>query len=77
MQSQQTIIAQLAQKIVDIKAQLGELIETMGALQQERGFEEFVYNESCPICFSHSYLMTEYYHAHEFLEFVQKYVYAT
>ena len=40
-------------------------------------FEEFVYNESCHICFSHSHFVTECYHAHEFLQFVQKYVYAT
>ena len=40
-------------------------------------FEEFVYNKPCPICFGHSYLVTKCYRAHEFLEFVQKYIYAT
>ncbi|GFS42092.1 hypothetical protein Acr_00g0078060 [Actinidia rufa] len=40
-------------------------------------FEESIYNEPCPICFSHSHLVTECYRAHEFLEFIQKYVYAT
>ena len=40
-------------------------------------FEEFVYNEPCPICFSHSHLVTECYRAHEFPEFVQNYVYAS
>ncbi|XP_057506232.1 uncharacterized protein LOC130789481 [Actinidia eriantha] len=39
--------------------------------------EEFVYNEPCPICFSHSHLVTECYRAHEFPEFVQNYVYTT
>ena len=39
-------------------------------------FEEFVYNKSCHICFSHSHLVTKCYHAHEFLKFVKKDVYA-
>ena len=39
-----------------------------------QGSQEFIYNESCSICFSHSHLVTECPQAHEFLEFVQKYV---
>ncbi|GFS40889.1 hypothetical protein Acr_00g0071050 [Actinidia rufa] len=37
MQGQQTTNAQLTQSVVDIKAQLGKLTTTVGALQQERG----------------------------------------
>ena len=77
MQSQQTINAQIAQNTVDIKSQLGELTTTIGALQHERGFKEFVYNEPCPICFSHSHLVTECYRAYKFPEFVHKHVYTT
>ena len=37
-------------------------------------FQERVYNEPCPICSSHSHFVTECPQAHEFLEFIQKYV---
>ncbi|PSR98131.1 Nitrogen regulatory protein like [Actinidia chinensis var. chinensis] len=39
--------------------------------------EEFMYNEPCPICFSHSHFVTECPQAREFPEFVQKYVNTT
>ena len=36
-------------------------------------FQEFVYNEPCPICSSYYHIFTECPKAHEFSEFVQKY----
>ena len=39
--------------------------------------QEFVYNEPCPICLSHSHFVTECPRAHEFSDFVQNYVNAT
>ena len=40
-------------------------------------FQERVYNEPCPICSSHSHFVTECPQAHEFSEFVHKYVNTT
>ena len=37
MQSQKTTNAQIAQRFVDMKAQLRKLTTTVGALQQEKG----------------------------------------
>ncbi|GFS29040.1 hypothetical protein Acr_00g0005100 [Actinidia rufa] len=39
--------------------------------------EDVMYNEPCPICFSHSHFVTECPQAREFPEFVQKYVNTT
>ena len=36
-------------------------------------FEKFVYDEPCPLCSSHSHLVTECPKAHEFPYFIQKY----
>ncbi|GFY95433.1 hypothetical protein Acr_10g0008180 [Actinidia rufa] len=40
-------------------------------------FEEFVYDEPCPLCSSHSHIVTECPRAHEFPEFIRKYINVT
>ena len=39
--------------------------------------EEFVYDEPCPLCSSHSHIVTECPKAHEFPEFIRKYINVT
>ncbi|GFS40575.1 hypothetical protein Acr_00g0069390 [Actinidia rufa] len=40
-------------------------------------FKEFVYDEPCPLCSSHSHIVTECPRAHEFPEFIRKYINVT